>query len=46
MQTQYLNDEKEKHVMLKQKLTMRMATKHAMVVFQSPYDEALPTRTL
>ena len=28
------------------KLTMRMATKQAIVVFQSPYDDALPTRTL
>lgn len=27
-------------------LTIRMATKQAMVVFQSLYEEALPTRTL
>ena len=26
-------------------LTMRMATKQASVVFQSPYDDALPTNT-
>ena len=27
-------------------LTIRIATKHANVVFQSPYDDALPTSTL
>ena len=33
------------HILKSQVLTINIATKHAIVVFQSPYDEAFPTNT-